>query len=555
MSTATAPARRASEASAPLDPPRPLARTGALLRFMLRRDRIHFFGWTLTLTVMLVYFSGVLRAVFPTPEDLQAIVGFTASPVGALLGGPGFGYDDLTLDRFLVSQYGLYLITAAGFMSIVTVMRHTRHEEQAGRAELVRASAVGRFAPLTAALLVAVLMNLFVAVLYGVVLTAQGADASGSFLFGASVAAAGIAFAGLAATTAQLTAFSRGGTGIAGAALGVAFLVRGLGDMSSAQGGDLGWLSWLSPIGWSQQTAPFVLDRWWPLALSLAFAAAFTVVGYVLTARRDLGSGLVAARRGSPAAAAWLASPFALAFRLQHAGLVGWSLALFVSAIAYGSFAQPLVEGFVDAPPELIAIMGAEDDLLTGYLGLMGVMMAFFATIYAIGSVQSLRSEELDGRGEGVLAAAVGRVGWMTSWLVVSALAVAWLQLLSGVGQAIGASASIGDWSLFGDVVLGHVAHVPAVWVVLAVAGLLYGWLPRWLLAVWALFGYSFIVAMFGPILDLPDLAYDVSPFEHVGEYPGAELSGVAMLVLTGIAVVVAAAGVVGFRRRDLVSD
>ncbi|GLI27693.1 exporter of polyketide antibiotics [Agromyces rhizosphaerae] len=555
MSTATAPARRAPEASAPLGPPRPLAGTGALLRFMLRRDRIRFFGWTLGLTMMLVYFSGVLRFVFPNPEDLQTIIGFTASPVGALLGGPGFGYDDLTLDRFLVSQYGLYLITGAGLMGILTVMRHTRREEQAGRAELLRASAVGRVAQHTAALLVAVLMSVVVAVLYGAVLTAQGTDAAGAFTFGASVGAAGIAFAGLAATTAQLTAFSRAGSGIAGTVLGLSFLVRGLGDMSSAQGGDLGWLSWLSPIGWSQQTAPYVYDRWWPLALSLAFAAVCAGIGFWLAGRRDLGSGLIAARRGSPAAAPWLASPFALAFRLQRSAIIGWTLALFASAIAYGSFSQPLVEGFVDAPPELLAIMGAEDDILSGYLGLMGLMMAFFAVIFAILSVQSLRGEELDGRGEGVLTAAVGRGTWMTSWLVVAALAVAWLQFASGVGQAIGASTSTGDWSIFWDVVLGHVAHSPAVWVVLAVAALLYGWLPRLLGVVWVLFGYAFIVGFFGPLFDLPDVALWISPFEHIGEYPGEELSGVAMLVLAGVAVVVAAIGVLGFRRRDLISD
>jgi ABC-2 type transport system permease protein len=48
---------------------------------------------------------------------------------------------------------------------------------------------------------------------------------------------------------------------MAGAVLAVSFVVRGIGDMSSVSGGGLERLSWFSPLGWAQQTAPFTLDR------------------------------------------------------------------------------------------------------------------------------------------------------------------------------------------------------------------------------------------------------------------------------------------------------
>ncbi|WP_448002630.1 ABC transporter permease [Agromyces bauzanensis] len=555
MSTTASTTRRPPAAPTPVRlEGSPLAGFGTLVRFMLRRDRIRFFGWTLGLTLLLAYFANVLQVVFPTPEDLRAFAAFSSNPAAALLMGPGFGSEAITLERFLVGTYGMYLIIGASLMSILTVTRHTRVEEQSGRAELVRANVVGRYAPLTAALAIAVLMDVVVAVLMGGMLAGMGFDAGGSILFGASVGAAGLAFAGIAATCVQLTEFSRTAAGIAGAVLGGGFLLRGLGDMSAAQGGGLDWVSWLTPIGWSQQTAPYVHDRWAPLAISVAAFVVFAGLGYALSARRDLAAGLVAARRGAAYAPAWLSSPFALAFRLQRASLIGWSLSLFAAGLAYGTFTQAMIDGFADAPPELLVLFGGEEDLLTGYLGLMGLMFAMFTTVFAILAMQSLRSEEFDRHTEPVLATAVSRPAWLGSWTAVTALGVAWLLFAAGLGEAIGATASTGNGELFGDVLLGHVAHAPAVWTTLAIAALLYAVAPRLVPLAWAVFGSAFLIGFFGPIFDVPDAVVQASPYEHIGEYPSEELSVAAMLVLTAIAAGITVVALAGFRRRDLVT-
>lgn len=529
-----------------------LAGFGTLLRFMLRRDRIRFPAWTLGLTLLLAYFANVLQIVFPTPEDLQAFSVFSSNPSAALLMGPGFGDGEVTLAKFLVGTYGMYLIIGASLMSILTITRHTRVEEQTARAELVRGNVVGRHAPLTAALTVAVLMSVTVALLMGGLLIASEFEIAGSLVFGASVGAAALAFAGITATCVQLTAFSRTASGIAGAVLGGGFLVRGLGDMSRAQDGDLGWLSWLTPIGWSQQVAPFREDRWWPLAISVACFIVFAAIGSALSSRRDVGAGLVAARRGAARAAGWLSTPFALAFRLQLAGLIGWGASLFAGGLAYGAFTQAMVDGFADAPPELLVLFGGEEDLLTGYLGLMGLLFAMLATVYVILAMQSLRGEEFDGRAEPVLATSVSRQGWLGSWSAVTALGVVWLLAAAGLGEAVGVAASTGSGELFGDVLLGHVAHAPAVWVTLAVAALLYAVVPRLVPLVWVVFGYAFFFGFFGPMLDAPEWVVEFSPYEHIGEYPSEDISVTAILVLTAIAAVIAVSALALFRRRDL---
>lgn len=531
-----------------------LTGTGKLLRFMLRRDRIRFFGWTVGITALMAYFVTAIGQVAETDEDLAALSTFSATPVGAMFGGPGFGFDALTLERFVVGQYGLYIITAAGLMGILTIVRHTRAEEHTGRAELVRANVVGRHAQLSAALLLAALMALVLALLISGLMVGQGYESTGALIFGASAGSAALAFAGVAALTAQVSEYPRAASGMAGALLGAAFVLRAIGDMAHVQGNGPSWLSWLSPIGWSQQAAPYTLDRWWPLLLSAAFAAGAAAVGFRLSAHRDLGAGLIPPRPGPPRAAAWLASPLALVFRLQRASIYGWSAAVLVGAVAYGAFAQGILDGLADAPEELVAVMGGGDDLLGGYLSVVGLMWALIITVFAILTIQALRSEETDGRSEPVLATAVSRPAWVGSHLIVGVVGVLWLLLVAGFGSGIGAATSTGDGSVIADAVLGHLAHTPAVWLILAVAALLYGAIPRALPAIWLVLIYGVVVGFFGPILDIPSAALSASPFEHVGEYPIGDVNGIAVVALTVLAGLVAWVAAAMFRRRDLVS-
>jgi hypothetical protein len=199
-------------------------------------------------------------------------------------------------------------------MSIQAVVRHTRTEEETGRAELVGSAVVGRHAPLAAALITAVLANLAVGALVAVVLLANGLAVAGSLLSGLSLAGVGLVFAGVAAVASQVLSTSRGANGAGAAVVGLAFVLRAVGDVAGdiAEGGlevVSAWPSWLSPIGWAQQTRPFYQDNFGLLALFAATAVALIVVAVRLTEHRDVGAGMVAPRPGPARAAASLGSP------------------------------------------------------------------------------------------------------------------------------------------------------------------------------------------------------------------------------------------------------
>src|SRR5690625_5872328 len=96
-----------------------------------------------------------------------------SDPVGRIFTGPAYGMDAPSYERFFATGYAPYLFVLAALMNIFLVIRHTRAEEQSGRAELIRASVTGRFAPLTASLLVAVITNLIAGTVVAAVAIAE----------------------------------------------------------------------------------------------------------------------------------------------------------------------------------------------------------------------------------------------------------------------------------------------------------------------------------------------------------------------------------------------
>jgi ABC-2 type transport system permease protein len=526
----------------------PLAGLSTVLRFMLRRDRVRLPAWAGGMGLFTLYVATAIPAAYSL-EDLADVSGMFADPAGRMLVGPAHGLETPTYEQMVANGYGLYLILLAALMSILTVARHTRAEEQTGRAELVRANVVGRHTPLTAALVVTLLTNLACATAIVVVALGVGGYAvTGSLLLGASVAAVGLAFAGVASVTVQLSEYSRAAAGMAGGVLGAAFVLRAGGDMAR-QGGNL--LSWLSPLGWGQQTAPFVLDRWWPLLLTLALAAVTTVAGYALAHRRDLGASLVTVRPGHPRAHPSLGSALGLSWRLQRAAIIGWTASLAASGLVFGGFADTML-GALEDMPEVFRELFGDDDLLAGYLGYMAMFMSLLTSVYAVLAVQGLRNEETGGRAEALLSTPISRRRWLGTNLAVIAGGVVVITTATGVATGTGAAVVTGDAAHLWQLTAAHVGFVPAVLVVLGIAATLFGLVPSAVGATWALLAYGMLVGSFGALLDLPQVAFDLSPFQHLPQMPREDFALAPVLALGAVAAATVAAGLATFHRRDL---
>ncbi len=526
-----------------------VAGAGALARVILRRDRIWLPGWLYGMAAFVVYIAVAVPRVMSSEADLASVAGIFGDPVGRMLTGPAYGFDAPTYERLLAGGYGLYFLLLIALENILLVSRHTRADEQSGRAELIRAGAVGRAAPLAAVLLVAVGTNVVTGVVVAALAVLVGGFAlTGSLLFGASLAAVGLAFAGVAVVTAQLTEFSRSASGLAGAVLGAAFLVRTIGD-TQRQGGS--WVSWLSPLGWGQQTAPYVLDRWWPLLYPLAMFVVGVTVGASLAARRDVGAGLFAAKPGRPSGSARLGTPIGLAARLQRGLLLGWGVGVIGWGVLFGASVDAVAKVSGDLPAAYAALMGA--DLVPGYLAFSASWLAYLAAAYGVMAVAGLRAEEEQGRAESVLAGAVSRPAWLGSHLLVVAGGVLALLAVGGLVTGLTSFAVTHHAQDVPDTLVASLNQAAPTLVVVAVTALAFGLAPRIAGALgWTIVGGSVLLGTFGPILKLPEAVLDIVPFRHVARVPVVGVDPLPIAVLLLVAAVAAALGLAAVRRRDI---
>ena len=526
-----------------------LAGTGTLIRFFLRKDRIKLPAWLAGFALFVAYVGSAIPAIAPEEEDLAGMAPMFSQPVGRMFTGPAFGMDAPTYERFFAAGYMPYLFLLAALMTIMLVTRHTRAEEQAGRAELLRANVTGRHSGLTAALVVAAITSALAGLVVALVTMAFGFAPAGSVLVGAATALTGMAFAGVTAVTVQLSANSRAAAGMAGLVLGVAFVLRALGDMVAVGGSAL---SWASPLGWAAQTAPYVHDRWAPLGLLVLLSAAGIAVGYVLQSRRDFGASLIDPRPGPGAAGPLLSGSLGLAFRLQRGAMWGWGAGIVALGVIDGAFTQEMLNALDDMPPALVEIFGTEG-LLDGFIAFLGAFVAILVAAYAVYALQSVRDEETRGRAEFVLATPVGRLRWLGSHALVVACGVVGIVTVAGLGTAVAAALVTGDVALIGEVLVAHLALVPAPLLVLGVVTALFGWVPRLMAPLgWLLVALTAVVTLFGEMLDLPGWVLGLSPMHHLAEVPVEPFAAGPFLLVAVVAGVGAGLGLLGLRRREI---
>jgi len=529
-----------------------LTGTGKLVRLILRRDRLLMPLWILFLCLIPISFVTSFAELFPTAAARQAYADVSADNAAFVtLYGRLFGS---SLGEMVAWRAG-FMPVMIGLVSLLTVIRYTRTDEEAGRRELLGSTVVGRHAGLAAALVATLGANVVLAVLLALTMISQGLSAAGSLAFGAELAAAGWVFAAVGGVAAQLTDGAGAARGIAISVLGGAYLFRVAGDLSGLAGGGLSWLSWLSPIGWVQRIYPYGGEDWWLLALPVGLTAALATAAMALSARRDVGAGLVPPRPGPATAAPGLRTPLALAWRLHRGLLAAWLAGFAVLGVVLGSIADGVGDMVRDNQRlrDVFARMGGPGALIDAYLaGVLGIL-GLIAAAYAIQATLRLRSKETSLRAEPVLATAVSRLRWASSHLVFSILGPAAALATAGLTAGLTHGLNTGDVGRELPRVFGAaLVQLPAVWVSAATAVALFGLLPRLVAVSWGLLAICLLFGLVGAAPQLSQIILDISPFTHIPKAPGAVVSATPLVSLIGIAAALATAGLIGLRRRDI---
>lgn len=522
-----------------------LTGTGTFLRTFLRRDRWLVF-WFLLGTTILYWSQGIsVDGIYTTQAEFDRAAAMMEENAAFIaMAGPARALN--TTGGQVAWQSSAFGAIVVGLMAMFIVGRHTRAEEELGREELVRSAVVARVAPMTAALLTAVIASAVVGAGVGASLVAYGLPAAGSWSLGIGVALCGVAFGSVALLAAQLTSSTRATYGLTGAVIGVAYVLRAIGDVSG------GALSWLSPIGWYQAMRAYADERWWPMLLLIALAGVAASAAYAVFFRRDLGAGVWASRPGPDRAPTALLSGVGLSWRLQKTSIAGWTFGMFVGGLGYGSVGDDIeaLMGDSDFAREIFTAGGPS--LLDSFYAVAVLMMVLIAAGFTVSSALRPHSEEEAGRVESLLATALPRQRWFLGHLAITLAGTLLVLLAAGLGVGIGYALVTGDGSAVARLTGATFAQLPGILVLGGLTRLLVGALPRAATLAWLGVVFCFVVLMFGEVLDFPQWVIDVSPFTHLAAVPAEQMSWGPFAVVLALATAMSGAGLLAFRRRDL---
>jgi ABC-2 type transport system permease protein len=519
--------------------------TGEALRFALKRDRLLLPLCILGLIGWVALYVASYSGLYGTQADLDSLYESVAgNPALIAMVGPTDGLR--TLGGATAWETLPVVSVISAIFAMFVIIRHTRAEEEDGRSELLLAAGSGRLATLSAAMIITVGGLLLASVGWFVVFVATGYEPGSSLLLIASILGVGLVFTGTTAICAQVTAKARTARGIVGMVIGVAWFLRALGDT----GPD--FFSWLSPLGWAENTRSFWDDRWWPLLFPLLATAVTMAFALWLLSRRDIGSGLIQPRPGPDHAHPALLHPIGFSLRIQRGAIVGWSYLLFVYGFAIGAVGDN-IKGILESSSALTAAFaGASDNIIDSYFASIFTVLALMAAGFAISGVLRPHSEEARDRAALLLAGPLGKVRWALGHVLIAYLASAMMMALLGLGLGLGLGVVTGDFSEMGTLIGSGFAQAPAIWLTASLAVLLFGISSRASVAAWgALIAFIVIwsIASFG---DMPQWIVDLSPFSHVSAVPAVPLDLTPLIVMTALAAAITAAGLVLWRRRDL---
>jgi ABC-2 type transport system permease protein len=535
-----------------------MSELAALLGQRIRRDRLQLVFWIGGTALLALFAASAVATTYGDAAERDQILALAIqSPAILILRGLPQGGG---LDAFVFFEIFTYLALLAALMSTFLAVRHTRAEEESGRAELIGSTPAARVLPTVATLVHGVGANILIGL--GVVagLAIGGMTLDGSLVAGAATTATGVVFLAVGMLAAQFLRTSRGANGVSVALVGIAFLLRGVGDALGTQTGPLSmasaWPSWLSPIGWAQHTAAYTENTLAPLLLSIGLALVCLVAVFVVQSVRDSGASLLPERRGRASARPTLSTAFGLAWRLQWGTILGWTVGGAAFGLLAGSLST-LVQQAASSDPSiqqsLQSIVGDAGSMTQTLVAAMFSFVGVLAAACATQTMIRMRQEESLGTAELVLAAPVSRVRWLVDYLVLGALAIA-IVLAASAGVAALSLAGSGDSSLgAGDVFATALAQLPAALVYLGVVALLFVLVPKATVgAGWAFVAVGVVVGNFGGLIGMPEWLRDVSPFTHTPVVTGATTDWSGGLWLAAIAVVAVGASVVLMRRREV---
>ena len=456
---------------------------------------------------------------------------------------------------FTVWDGGWVIQLLMAVWALLTTSRLLRGEEDVERTDLVLAGPIRSTHATALSMVVCAAASLLIGFAVTVTMIGSGTGIQGSALLGLGLGGVTATFAAIAAVTSQLVDVRRRAAAIAAGVLGVAYVLRMVGNSSDARL----WVRWSTPLGWMDQLKPYGDPDLRALLPMLVVPVLLAALAVMLRARRDIGAGLLSTDGQRKPQLRLLGSPTAFAWRSNRAVLLGWVLGLGAYAAVMGALISTMIDWLAkdESYQKIMADMGLDQALtVMGFLAILGIMFGVAVALQVTWRIGATRGEEESGRVEAILARPVSRRRWLGSHALLSLLGGAVLIATTGTALWLGAAASGSDEISWDNAMRSVLNTLPVVILIGGLAVLTFGLLPRLTVAIpvtVTVVGY--LLTLLGPALSWPAWLLNLSPFTHLAWVPSVPWAATAGIVMTCVGLVFVGLGLLAFHRRDVIGS
>jgi len=526
-------------------PKNTLAEYRKYFHFTLKHNLVRYFVWIAIVVFLIVYVGVFYKSTFDTQAKLDEFASISSSPgMVAMIGKISCL---ATIGGAVWTKIWMFTVLTLGIGMVFQVTKGARADEENGRTELFRSRPFGIHSTLASVVSGALLLCLVIGILstlacIGLKLDPAGIGVTGSVTFGLSVVAIGWLGVGIGALTNQLSASASLANSTGSIVIIAFYCMRMIGDMGSNN-----TLTWLSPIGWGEEMAPWAQNRGWLIIPIIIFTAALIAIAFVIESRRDYGSGVLKDKKGKAEAKPLMRHSWGLILHLYKGSIIGWSIGIALAGLMFGSVANSMLSLFSDAKVPMLRGSGIEAlmGLLLCFIGLVSVVLPMLI-------MTGLRSDEAKGLTESQLAGGISRVRIILDRFVVGSCAAALLLILGGLTFGLSYGAVANDMSQTWKLAIDALIYLPGIMAIMGVIVLLFGLIPRATIPLtWFLYGAMYFDVLLSDALKLPKWAANIMPFIGTPRIPYQDFD-VSVLGYLAAGIIFVLLGMIGLRRRDV---
>lgn len=454
---------------------------------------------------------------------------------------------------FTVWRTGTPVLVLAGVWIMLTAVRITRGEEDAGRWDLLHSGPIRTVEVVRRYLIALTGSATVISAGAGLGLMAAGTDAFGAILYAACVLGVTLTFASVGLVAAQVMPNRPSAVGLSVGFLGAALLVRMLSDGVAA----FAWSAWLSPFGLVARVAPYAENRIAPLLVLACYPVAFAVGATHAASRRDVGTGLLTLSTRRPPRTSLLGSINGFAARRALRPTVGWAAGIGAYFLIIGAVIASILDFFEQNPrfAELAAAAGfAGLNSAEGFAAALFSLMTIATGLYCVTRLAAFVGDERARRWTVLFASPLSRERLLGTEIAVTAVGLVSLHLVAAAAMWSGAALT-GAPLRIGDALAGALNTAPVGWLALGAAALAVGWLPSTVGAIGALpVVGGFLLNVIADSMQAPAWVLDISPYVHIAAVPSVSPDIPATIAFLVVGGALTGLGIAGYRLRDLTS-